>query len=257
MATVAHALYCFESLAADLEKREGLGLVQVQDWWDRYSGRGGNGDGNDEEGNLEELEVRLRRGQKEEEDPSLDEDDDSDSNEGQLDPPPPTSARKFETNNINDLRLPSISRLQETPSSSSSASSSSTPSSLSTTSSRADVSSNSTASKSSSKSSFFSFGGGQLSPPSTATNKKMERPEHPLFVTWNTVSERTGNKSLRGCIGTFDAVELGSGLKSYALTAYEPRYSFFHHKHQNTKQKTKTANHHHFFLVHNIKQRIR
>lgn len=241
MATVAHALYCFESLAADLEKREGLGLVQVQDWWDRYSGRGGNGDGNDEEGNLEELEVRLRRGQKEEEDPSLDEDDDSDSNEGQLDPPPPTSARKFETNNINDLRLPSISRLQETPSSSSSASSSSTPSSLSTTSSRADVSSNSTASKSSSKSSFFSFGGGQLSPPSTATNKKMERPEHPLFVTWNTVSERTGNKSLRGCIGTFDAVELGSGLKSYALTAYEPRYSFFHHKHQNTKTKNKNS----------------
>lgn len=224
MATVAHALYCFESLAADLEKREGLSLVQLQDWWDRYSTRGGNGDDNDdgdEEGNLDELEVKSRRGQKEEEDPSLDNhDDDSDSNEGQLDPPPSITFRQSGTNN-NDLRLPSISRLQQTPCSSSSASSSSTPSSLSTTSSRADVSSSSTTSKSSSKSSFFSFGGGQRSPPSTATNK-MERQEHPLFVTWNTVSERTGNKSLRGCIGTFDAVELGSGLKSYALTAYEP-----------------------------------
>lgn len=235
MATVAHALYCFESLAADLEKREGLSLLQVQDWWDRYNTRGGNGDDNydeDEEGNLDVLEVRPRQGQKEEEDPSLDDDDDSDSNEGQLDPPPPTSSRQSETSNNIDLRLPSISRLQQHPSSSSSTSSS-TPSSLSTTSSRADVSSSSAASKSSSKSSFFSFGGGQRSPPSTANNKP-ERQEHPLFVTWNTVSERTGNKSLRGCIGTFDAVDLGSGLKSYALTAYEPRLPSSI-KHQNNQ----------------------
>lgn len=240
MATVAHALYCFESLAADLEKREGLSLVQVQDWWDRYNTRGGNGDDNDdedEEGNLDELEARPRQGQKEEEDPSLD-DEDSDSNEGQLDPSPPISSRQSGTSNNNDLRLPSISRLQQSPSSSSSASFSSTPSSLSTTSSRADVSSSSAASKSSSKSSFFNFGSGQRSPPSTA-NSKMERQEHPLFVTWNTVSERTGNKSLRGCIGTFDAVDLGSGLKSYALTAYEPRlpYSI-----TNTKTNKKKAN---------------
>lgn len=223
MATVAHALYCFESLAADLEKRECLGLVQVQDWWDRYNTRGRNGDYNDyeDDGNLDELEDRPRLGQKEE-DPSLDadDDDDSDFNEGQLEPPPLISSRQSGRSNNNDLRLPSISRLQQSPSSSSSASSSSTPSSLSTTSSRADVSSSSTASKSSSKSSFFSFGGGQRSPPSTA-NSKMDMQEHPLFVTWNTVSERTGNKSLRGCIGTFDAVDLGSGLKSYALTAYE------------------------------------
>lgn len=248
MATVAHALYCFESLAADLEKSEGLRLAQVQDWWDRYNTRGGNGDDKDdeaEEGNLDELEVRPRQGQKEEEDPSLDDEDDSDSNEGQLHPPPPISSRTSRTNNNNsnnnDLRLPSISRLQQTPSSSSSASSSSTPSSLSTTSSRADVSSSSAASKSSSKSSFFSFGGGRPSPPSTATNKKVEKQEHPLFVTWNTVSERTGNKSLRGCIGTFDAVELGSGLKSYALTAYEPRLHSFITKPETIKKK---ANHH-------------
>ncbi|PPJ54951.1 hypothetical protein CBER1_08970 [Cercospora berteroae] len=42
--------------------------------------------------------------------------------------------------------------------------------------------------------------------------------EHPLFITWNTVS-RSGHKSLRGCIGTFEAQELEYGLRSYALTS--------------------------------------
>jgi AMMECR1 domain-containing protein len=37
-------------------------------------------------------------------------------------------------------------------------------------------------------------------------------------VTWNTVSKH-GHKSLRGCIGTFEAQELAEGLKSYALTS--------------------------------------
>lgn len=40
----------------------------------------------------------------------------------------------------------------------------------------------------------------------------------PLFVTWNTVS-RSGHKSLRGCIGTFEALPLTSGLQSYSLTS--------------------------------------
>jgi AMMECR1 domain-containing protein len=48
-------------------------------------------------------------------------------------------------------------------------------------------------------------------------------------VTWNTVS-RSGNKSLRGCIGTFEAQELDEGLRNYALTSYvtatisQPKY---------------------------------
>jgi AMMECR1 domain-containing protein len=37
-------------------------------------------------------------------------------------------------------------------------------------------------------------------------------------VTWNTVT-RSGDKRLRGCIGTFEAQELDEGLKSYALTS--------------------------------------
>jgi uncharacterized protein (TIGR00296 family) len=43
--------------------------------------------------------------------------------------------------------------------------------------------------------------------------------ESPLFVTWNTVSERNGQRSLRGCIGTFEAQDLDDGLSSYALTS--------------------------------------
>lgn len=43
--------------------------------------------------------------------------------------------------------------------------------------------------------------------------------ESPLFVTWNTVSPRSGNTNLRGCIGTFEAQELEDGLSSYAITS--------------------------------------
>ena len=69
-------------------------------------------------------------------------------------------------------------------------------------------------SKSSSRSSFFS------------RLKKAEKDsveDHPLFVTWNTVS-RSGERRLRGCIGTFEAQELDEGLRSYALTSYAPLY---------------------------------
>ncbi|PYH41910.1 AMMECR1 domain-containing protein [Aspergillus saccharolyticus JOP 1030-1] len=45
-----------------------------------------------------------------------------------------------------------------------------------------------------------------------------EHQEYPLFVTWNTIS-RHGHKSLRGCIGTFEAQELSEGLRDYALTS--------------------------------------
>lgn len=179
MATVAHCLYCFEALAANLEKHESLSLTQVQDWWSRYNSRGG--------------EVLQSGGDLEEGDENPLEEVDSDEE------PVPRS----------DLRLPSISRLQNA--SPSTASTSSTPSSLSTTSSQAALSNTS---KSSSNSSFFSFSRRSVSSPA-------RKEEHPLFVTWNTISSR-GHKSLRGCIGTFDPLELSSGLRSYALTAYIP-----------------------------------
>lgn len=52
----------------------------------------------------------------------------------------------------------------------------------------------------------------------SSTGRTRAREEYPLFVTWNQHSARSGQKSLRGCIGTFAAQELESGLKSYALT---------------------------------------
>ena len=189
MATVVHCLYCFEVLSADLEKREPISLALVQHWWTRYSSRG-----------TPQVDDRQK------EDtliPDLDDDESAaeevDSDEDQLEAPIPRSG----------LLLPSISRLQNNVSPAS-GSASSTPSSLSTTSSRAALGDTS---KSSSISSFFSFS--HRPQPSPARKEE----EHPLFVTWNTVSSR-GYTSLRGCIGTFDPLELSAGLKSYALTAY-------------------------------------
>jgi hypothetical protein len=52
----------------------------------------------------------------------------------------------------------------------------------------------------------------------SSTGQTRAREEYPLFVTWNQHSARSGQKSLRGCIGTFAAQELESGLKSYAFT---------------------------------------
>lgn len=51
------------------------------------------------------------------------------------------------------------------------------------------------------------------------SRRTSNKEEYPLFITWNTIS-RSGNKSLRGCIGTFEAQELEHGLQSYALTRY-------------------------------------
>jgi uncharacterized protein (TIGR00296 family) len=42
---------------------------------------------------------------------------------------------------------------------------------------------------------------------------------YPLFVTWNIYNHRTGNRILRGCIGTFSAVNLADGLKEFAITS--------------------------------------
>jgi len=58
----------------------------------------------------------------------------------------------------------------------------------------------------------------QSSSTTNLVDKEEEAEEHPLFVTWNTVSG-SGEKRLRGCIGTFSAQPLTTGLSSYALTA--------------------------------------
>ncbi|CBY14241.1 unnamed protein product, partial [Oikopleura dioica] len=53
---------------------------------------------------------------------------------------------------------------------------------------------------------------GQPSPPIPAD---FPTEPYPLFVTWKTSS----NGYLRGCIGCFADLELGSGIQEYALTA--------------------------------------
>jgi AMMECR1 domain-containing protein len=50
---------------------------------------------------------------------------------------------------------------------------------------------------------------------SPASNKSEK---YPLFVTLNTIS-KSGDKRLRGCIGTFEAQPLDVGLKTYTLAA--------------------------------------
>lgn len=200
MATTAHCAYAFEVLAADLEDREPLEYRQVLDLWATYESRSENGKGEGQNSHLHDGDDL------EENDGEIDDIADGDEvdevDQAIVAPEPARS----------NLQLPSINRLQAL--SPASGSSSSTPSSLSTTSSRVALGD---ASKSSSNTSFFSFGSRRSQQPSPAAPPKEE--EHPLFVTWNTVSSR-GHKSLRGCIGTFDAQELSSGLKSYALTAY-------------------------------------
>lgn len=73
----------------------------------------------------------------------------------------------------------------------------------------------STGSRSTGESAATTPSSSEVSLPST---KQKKREKHPLFVTWNKHSARSGHKSLRGCIGTFGALELEHGLSSYALT---------------------------------------
>lgn len=80
----------------------------------------------------------------------------------------------------------------------------------------------STRTASSSASNTPSTGGTATPASSVSSGSKSATKKHskyPLFVTWNTHSTRTGHKSLRGCIGTFEAQDLEYGLHSYALTA--------------------------------------
>ncbi|KAJ4341043.1 hypothetical protein N0V87_002082 [Didymella glomerata] len=141
MATEAHCAFCFESLAASLEKRPALSLRQTEALWKKYH------------------------------------------------------ASSMATDVDSPAKPAAVSRLLS-PSSGSSSSAASTP--------------GGTSSASSAGTSVTSL--------STALAGEGDLGEHPLFVTWNTVSAR-GEKRLRGCIGTFEPLDLEEGLGSYALTS--------------------------------------
>ena len=154
MASEAHCAFCFETLAASLEKRPALSLHQVEALWAKYTA----------------LTTDTSAAP-----PTTDPGADA--------APPPKPA--------------AISRLLS-PLAGSSASSSAESTPVTGASSAAGSAGTSVSSLSS-------------------TLQKEEETSFPLFVTWNTLS-KGGDKRLRGCIGTFEALELEEGLSSYALT---------------------------------------
>ncbi|KAL2800741.1 AMMECR1 domain-containing protein [Aspergillus keveii] len=180
MATPAHCFYCFESLAASYDGNDPISLTAVEELWERY-----------------EQFKKLASLQDDDEELPLGETEASGQQpvnaNGQPDPPSQT------------IKLPSIDRLQTQAASDSSVST--TPSAMSNKSSSSIFSSATTSSSVSS----------QSDTPAGRQHKLSEQ-KYPLFVTWNTLS-KGGRKSLRGCIGTFEAQELSRGLKSYALTS--------------------------------------
>ncbi|KAK7757487.1 hypothetical protein SLS62_000502 [Diatrype stigma] len=150
MATAEHCVYCFESLAAYLDRRESMTLEEIEKSWAEYNNANANANANideDEEGSSSKLD----------------------------------SIKK---------KIPALSRVADA-----SSSGSSSPSTMSLSTDTAATSTTSLAS---------------AEPAIT---------ESPLFVTWNVISPRTGNASLRGCIGTFEAQDLDEGLSSYSITS--------------------------------------
>lgn len=212
MANAAQCYYCFECLSASFSGREPVDLVVVEELWERHeqakklsalqkaaesdSLQDDDSEAENEEGAEQDLD-----------DDERDTDADGDDNETATAGGFPTSTTR--STRPDTLKLPNIKRLQSQIPSPGSSSVSTTPSVLSSSSGRS-LQSGSTAATT-------------PSGPSDATGppRRQRQPDrrYPLFVTWNTLS-KNGHRSLRGCIGTFEAQELSAGLKSYALTSY-------------------------------------
>ncbi|KAI2701875.1 hypothetical protein CBS147332_7651 [Penicillium roqueforti] len=181
MANTAQCYYCFESLLASFEDREPTTLAAVEALWEQH----------EQTKKFSSLEEQI-----EEEDTGrqqsvneLDEDDDSHQSSQSSSQP-------------TKMKLRSISRLQSQFSTSSS------------------IATSSSAASNTSSISLHSSSTNITTPSVVSETPQLRSPDqrYPLFVTWNTLS-RSGHKSLRGCIGTFEAQELAAGLKSYALTS--------------------------------------
>ena len=187
MATQAQCAFCFETLAANFEHRQPLTLPQVEELWEQYHSKEKSKNASEDNSEYEDAEDH----------------EDAEMTDADVEEPPAA-------------RPAAISRLlnRDTSAASSSSSLPSTRSGASSTQSQRNRSGADTPASSSSsvrsRSSLFSF----------ARRRRSDKSdERPLFVTWNTVS-RSGYKSLRGCIGTFEPQEIESGLRSYALTRF-------------------------------------
>ena len=190
MASPAQCYYCFESLLASFEGYEPASLAIIEDLWEEHEQV-------KKLATLQDTDYSLRENENHQQQQIVDGDGNGDDEgNGTVQ----RGGSNTKGNRPQAIKLPSISRLQSQMSSDSS-SAATTPSSQS-------VSSGSTA----------------LTTPSAdaAGSRQQKRNDqlYPLFVTWNTISSKSGHKSLRGCIGTFEAQELSAGLKSYALTSY-------------------------------------
>jgi AMME syndrome candidate gene 1 protein len=185
MASSAHCFYCFEVLSASFDNRMPPTLQKVLDLYDEFNTATQQNDGVASEVGEEAAHGETIDGEASEEDMQR-------------------LQRRAGTEK-SGLQIPSISRIQAS-SSSSRSSSQSSPSPFSANSSRSQL----------------------ATPASGMSNDSSEQPtyaskvtiteSYPLFVTWNTHS-RSGHKSLRGCIGTFEALPLQQGLSGYALTS--------------------------------------
>lgn len=183
MATQAHCAFCFESLSSTLTKQHSLSLHEVETLWKKWN----NGSP------IPSPTLGPSHSDSELEDPSA--------------PPGDASYRPAA---VSRLLVPSPST----------ASSSSVQSVASTPSRASEASSATSKSGSSSRSSFFRLGKRLKRGMGRDEEEEGEgeTEEHPLFVTWNVVL-KSGERRLRGCIGTFEALGLEDGLRSYALTS--------------------------------------
>ena len=199
MATAAHCFYCFECLSANFEGREPPSLGKVEDLWGQY-----------EASRISVKDAKTRRADHNDDvggcDLGMQDEDDIDADEDVVEQEDLEDGEERASIPIHSPRPQhqSISRLQAlTPESRSS--NSSTPSVFSADSSQSVLTNASSTSNTS-------------TPPSYAS-RLSATDSYPLFVTWNTISRTSGDKRLRGCIGTFDALPLETGLQSYSLTS--------------------------------------
>lgn len=195
MATPAQCYYCFECLAASYQGLEHISLTDAEELWERHEQFKKVSALQDNEESVS-LRVSESLGQPSEDDEDMDEGDST------------GVSSKSEKSGPGAMKLPSISRLQSQISSDSS--SATTPSSNSSHTTLSSSTPTTTMTTSSSQSLQSDASGWRC-------RREKDR-QYPLFVTWNTVL-KSGRKSLRGCIGTFEAQELAAGLKSYALTS--------------------------------------
>lgn len=193
MANAAQCYYCFECLSASFEDREPASLAAVEALWEQHQ----------QSKKLSSLESHTGAGAASFREAEAD-----------YEPGPPGSVddqdnharlSSHTSSRPKSLRVPIVSHLQSHTSSDSS-SPATTPSSTSQTSSTSVLSASTAVTTPNGPSD------------SLISRQQIVREKYPLFVTWNTLS-RSGHKSLRGCIGTFDAQDLEAGLKSYSLTS--------------------------------------